>query len=100
MLSLNEASNFPVLPWDRKIRKIKSSNISPDKGSQNAPFCALQKGLKLAFFFIPLQYIYGLEFVPLLVLSHSKGSLTVTLDGRLSIDKGNHMNKRVTLLLL
>lgn len=53
MLSFNEISNFPVLPWETKIRKKEKKNlaISPQtKVLKMWHFCTLQKGLKLAAF--------------------------------------------------
>lgn len=52
MLSFNEISNFPVLPWETKIRKKEKKTLAifpQTKVLKMWHFCTLQ-GLKLAAF--------------------------------------------------
>lgn len=65
MLSFNEISNFPLLPWERKRRRKKkpnSHNFSPDESSKEVSFLYTTEKITISCFFLLLQYICGLEF--------------------------------------
>lgn len=72
MLPFNEISNFPVLPWERKIRKIKPRSFSSDKGFYNVASRYTKERIKISYSFLLLQYICGLKFGPLLSLSYHR----------------------------